>query len=87
MNPFGYAFDGPATPDSFSELDLESASLTFPVHAIALTTMGAWLLDHVEVEELADTCRRLDRWEFLLTIEPLRMVGSTCSHVNPLAIF
>ncbi len=57
------------------------------MHAIALTAMGAWLLDHVEVEELARTCRRLDRWEFLVTIEPLRMVGSTGSHVNPLAIF
>ncbi len=87
MNPSGYALDGPATPDQFDKLDSDIASLTFPVHAVALAAMGAWLLDHVEVEDLAATCRRLDRWEFLLSIEPLRMVGSTGSHVNPLAIF
>lgn len=87
MNPSGYALDDPATPDQFDKLDREVASLAFPVHAVALVAMGAWLLDHVEVEELAATCRRLARWEFLLTVEPLRMVGSTGSHVNPLAIF
>lgn len=87
MNPSGYAFDGPATPDSFDRLDTATASLTFPVHAVALTAMGAWLLDHVEVEELRNTCERLRRWEFLISIEPLRMVGSTGSHVNPLAVF
>ena len=87
MNPSGYAFDGPATPAGFDRLDVETASLAFPVHAIALTAMGAWLLDHVEVEELALTCRHLGRWEFFVSVEPLRMVGSTGSHVNPLAIF
>lgn len=87
MNPSGYALDGPARPDVFDQLDLEIASLAFPVHAVALSAMGAWLLDHVVLDELAETCRRLDRWEFLLTVEPLRMVGSTGSHVNPLAVF
>jgi kynurenine formamidase len=87
MNPSGYALSSPATPDQFDRLDAEVASLAFPVHALALSAMGAWLLDHVEVEELAATCRRLDRWEFFLSIEPLRMVGSTGSHVNPLAVF
>ncbi|MDF2443464.1 MAG: hypothetical protein JWR01_1667, partial [Subtercola sp.] len=72
MNPSGYAFDGPATPDRFAELDTDEASLAFPVHVMALAVMGAWLLDHVEVEELARTCRRLGRHEFLTTIEPLR---------------
>lgn len=87
MNPSGYALDVPATPEMFDRLDEETASLAFPVHAVALAAMGAWLLDHVEVEELAETCRRLQRWSFLLTVEPLRLVGSTGSHVNPLAIF
>jgi kynurenine formamidase len=87
MNPSGYALDGPATPDRFHDLDSAVASLAFPVHAVALSAMGAWLVDHVELEELAATCRRLGRWEFLLSIEPLRLVGSTGSHVNPLAVF
>jgi kynurenine formamidase len=87
MNPSGYAMEGPATPDAFDKLDIDVASLAFPVHAVALSAMGAWLLDHVVLDELAQTCRRLGRWEFLLTMEPLRMVGSTGSHVNPLAVF
>lgn len=87
MNPSGYATDGPATPDQFDKLDVDIASLAFPVHAVALSVMGAWLLDHVQLEELAVTCRRLQRWEFMTSIEPLRLVGSTGSHVNPLAIF
>jgi kynurenine formamidase len=87
MNPSGYALAEPATPAMFEHLDVATASLAFPVHAVALAAMGAWLLDHVEVEELAATCLRLGRWEFLLTIEPLRLRGATGSHVNPLAIF
>jgi kynurenine formamidase len=87
MNPSGYALDGPATPDKFDKLDDDIASLAFPVHAVALVAMGAWLLDHVEVEELARACAERSRWEFFLSIEPLRFVGSSGSHVNPLAIF
>jgi kynurenine formamidase len=87
MNPSGYALDGPATPDKFDKLDTEVASLAFPVHAVALSAMGAWLLDHVVLEQLTETCRRLGRWDFLLAMEPLRMVGSSGSHVNPLALF
>lgn len=87
MNPSGYAFDGPATPDRFDALDIEAASLSFPVHALALSAMGAWLLDHVDLEDLVGACRQRSRWEFMLVIVPLRMVGSTGSHVNPLAVF
>jgi kynurenine formamidase len=86
MNPSGYALDGPATPDRFDKLDVDEASLAFPVHALALTAMGAWLLDHVDLEGLAEACEGLGRWEFLTVIEPQRLVGSTGSHVNPLAI-
>jgi kynurenine formamidase len=87
MNPSGYATEGPATPEMFDKLDTDVASLAFPVHAVALAAMGAWLLDHVQLEPLAATCRRLARWEFMTAIEPLRLIGSTGSHVNPLAIF
>jgi kynurenine formamidase len=87
MNPSGYAHEGPLTPAEFQTSDDDSASLAFPVHAVALTAMGLWLLDHVEVEELREVCERLSRWEFMLTVEPLRLAGSTGSPVNPLAIF
>ena len=86
MNPSGYAFDGPATPDKFDKLDVDEASLAFPVHALALTAMGLWMIDHIDLENLAVVCARMRRWEFMLAVEPQRFVGSTGSHVNPLAI-
>jgi hypothetical protein len=36
---------------------------------------------------VADTCARLGRWSFLLTIAPLKVPGGTGSPVNPVAVF
>ena len=33
------------------------------------------------------TCRRLQRWEFMVSISPLRIAGGTGSPVNPIATF
>jgi hypothetical protein len=49
--------------------------------------MGLCLVDNCDLEELAETCSRLSRYEFLLTIAPLRLMGGTGSPANPLATF
>jgi len=46
-----------------------------------------WLIDNCDLEELAQACAARQRWEFLLTIAPLRLQNVTGSPVNPLAIF
>ncbi len=56
-------------------------------HRIPIVAMGVHLLDGVVLDDLAVTARRLNRWEFLLVVAPLRVPGSTGSPVNPLAMF
>ena len=58
-----------------------------PVHAVGITAMGLWLLDNAAFERLAETCARLGRWEFMLTVAPLGMQGGTGSPINPIAVF
>src|SRR5688572_8003941 len=47
------------------------------LHVVALVWMGLWLIDNGNLEELAQACAARRRWEFLLTIAPLRLLGAT----------
>ena len=58
-----------------------------PIHVVGLVSMGLWLLDNCDLEELAETCRRLGRWEFHLSVQPLPVSGGTGSPVAPVATF
>jgi hypothetical protein len=49
--------------------------------------MGLWLLDNCDLEAVARVAAELGRYEFCLTIAPLRIVGGTGSPTNPLAVF
>lgn len=56
-------------------------------HVVSLVAMGLWLIDNANLEELAQACAARGRWEFLLTIAPLRLRNVTGSPVNPIAVF
>lgn len=58
-----------------------------PIHSIGIPYLGLALVDNAELDQLAATARRLERWEFLLVIAPWRFTGATSSPVNPLAVF
>ncbi len=58
-----------------------------PVHTVALVAMGLWLIDNMELTELAVTCAELGHWEFFFTVAPWRMMGVTSSPCNPVAVF
>jgi kynurenine formamidase len=58
-----------------------------PFHIVALVGLGLWLIDNMNLEDLARACRERGRWEFLLTIAPLRLRNVTGSPVNPIAMF
>jgi kynurenine formamidase len=60
--------------------------MTRPVHCIGIPAIGLWLLDGADYEDLGEHCARLNRWEFLFVIPPLKLNGSTASPVNPIAI-
>ena len=55
------------------------------VHIVGLVGMGLWLIDNADLEALARACAARRRWEFMLTIAPLRLQGVTGSPVNPIA--
>lgn len=57
------------------------------VHVLTIVFAGMPLLDNAFLEPLAEACREENRWEFLLTINPLNVRGGTGSPVNPVAIF
>jgi kynurenine formamidase len=52
-----------------------------------LFAYGVPLVDNCLLEPLADTCAEQKRYEFLLVIAPLRIVGGTGSPANPIAVF
>jgi kynurenine formamidase len=56
-------------------------------HVVCLVAMGLWIIDNANLEDLARACAERGRWEFLLTIAPLRLKNVTGSPVNPIALF
>jgi kynurenine formamidase len=58
-----------------------------PVHQCTLVAMGVHLLDNLRLDGLMAACAREQRWEFLLTVAPLRVERGTGSPVNPIALF
>ncbi|MFN0089603.1 MAG: cyclase family protein [Acidimicrobiales bacterium] len=61
--------------------------VTMPIHMVGIVAMGLWLIDNCQLEDLADTCNRLGRWDFQFVLAPIRFQGVTGSPTNPLAIF
>lgn len=57
-----------------------------PVHMCGLVSMGLPLLDNLYLADLQSACAAESRWEFLLTVAPLRVEKGTGSPVNPIAI-
>jgi kynurenine formamidase len=57
------------------------------LHIVSLVAMGLWLIDNANLEDLARACAERRRWEFLLTVAPLRLLATTGSPVNPIALF
>lgn len=61
--------------------------IPLPLHYVGIVAMGLWLIDNCDLEALAAACERFGRHEFLFSVAPLRLAGSTGSPVNPLATF
>jgi kynurenine formamidase len=60
--------------------------ITWAMHG-ALFAYGVALLDNALLEPLAAACAEEGRYEMLLTINPLPVIGGTGSPVNPIAVF
>ena len=79
------AFVGSDTGLDVTPTLVEGVSL--PVHTLVITALGINILDNHDLERLAETAARLNRWEFMLTINPFPVTGGTGSPLNTLATF
>ena len=60
---------------------------TLPMHMFTLVALGMPLVDGVDLEALAATAARVNRWEFMFTVAPLPVDNGAGAAVNPIAIF
>ena len=58
-----------------------------PVHTLLVTSLGMNMFDNMDLEALAETAARENRWEFLLTAGPIPVEGGTGSPLNAIAVF
>ena len=58
-----------------------------PIHLVVIPAMGVHLIDNAQLEDVAAACAERGRWEFLLTLAPLRLERGTGSPINPIALF
>ena len=61
--------------------------LQAPVHLLVLGSLGMPLFDNLDLDALASEASKLERWEFLFVVAPLRVRGGAGAPVNPLAVF
>ena len=55
-------------------------------HEVFLSGWGMPIGELWDLEELAETCRRMQRWTFMLTSAPLNLNGGVASPANVIAI-
>jgi kynurenine formamidase len=61
--------------------------VVIPTHTVAIVGMGLLIVDNADLEALAETAARLNRWEFMFTAAPLPVNGATGSPLNAIATF
>jgi kynurenine formamidase len=61
--------------------------MALPIHTLMITGLGVNLLDNQDLEALGETAARLNRWEFMLTVNPVPVTGGTGFPLNAIAMF
>jgi kynurenine formamidase len=56
-------------------------------HDFSLIYLGIHLIDNCDLEMLSEAAAARKRWDFLLTMAPIPIVGGTGSPINPIATF
>ena len=57
------------------------------VHNFIQAILGIHVLDRADLEALSEATASRNRWEFMLTVNPLALPNATGSPVNPIAMF
>lgn len=61
-------------------------NMMIPVHGV-LFSYGMALVDNANLEPLAKACEEEKRFDFMITLSPLKVMGATGSPINPMALF
>lgn len=61
--------------------------VSLPVHTLLIAALGTNIFDNMDLETLAETAARENRWEFMLSAGPIPVIGGTGSPLNAIAIF
>src|SRR2546428_8762254 len=69
----GVAFAG--SDDALDVTPSMVEGVTLPIYTLFITALGINLLDNQDLEALGETAARLNRWEFMLTINPVPVTG------------
>jgi kynurenine formamidase len=56
-------------------------------HDFSLIYLGIHLVDNCDLEALSEAAAARNRWDFMLTMAPIPIVGGTGSPINPVATF
>jgi hypothetical protein len=67
--------------DCVEALPGNDPEFSLPLHQLGIGSMGLALLNWPDLDQLIETCERLERHEFLLTVAPLPIVGGTGSNL------
>jgi kynurenine formamidase len=57
------------------------------VHNFVQAILGIHVLDRADLEALSEAAASRNRWEFMLTVNPLALPNATGTPVNPIAMF
>jgi kynurenine formamidase len=63
------------------------SAITAAAHDFSLVYLGIHLIDNCDLEALSEAAAARKRWDFLMTLAPIPVVGGTGSPVNPIATF
>lgn len=61
--------------------------VVIPTHTVAIAAIGLLIIDNANLEALAETAARLNRWEFMFSAAPIPVKGGTGSVLNAIATF
>jgi kynurenine formamidase len=62
-------------------------TMGLPMHQLALISLGVNIFDNLDLDRVAETAKRLNRYEFMFSAAPLRIEKGMGSPLNPIAIF
>lgn len=68
-------------------MDAAPVGLEWMLHPILLAGWGTPIGELFDLEALAETCKRRNRWSFFITSVPLNYRGAVASPPNAMAIF